>query len=238
VSALDIGQGDAILLQHGPHAVLFDTGPPGAPVVKELRRSGVTRLDVLVITHSSADHGGGARQVLDAFPVGLVLDGRKAKSEHAHGDGGEGGGERFEDVSASTRKAVTEAGLQVRAGPIDVEVLWPPPGASRAGDPNLTATVAVARANGRSVLLTADAESDVLLPLDLPDVDVLKVSHHGSEDEGLPALLDEAKPEAALISVGDHNTYGHPHPSTLQALKSVPDVRRTDEDGTSRIALP
>jgi competence protein ComEC len=237
VSALDIGQGDAILLQHATHAVLFDAGPPGAPVVKRLRESGVSRLDALVITHSSADHGGGAKAVLDALPVALVLDGRKAPDEHEHGDGGDGGGERFEDVPANTPKAVTAAGQHVRAGPIDIEIVWPPPDASRAGDPNLTATVAIARDGGRSVLLTADAESDVLLPLDLPDVDVLKVSHHGSADDGLPALLEEIKPEAALISVGRGNTYGHPNPATIRALSVVGSVRRTDQDGTARVAL-
>lgn len=237
VVVLDVGQGDAILVQHREHAVLFDAGPPGAPVVRELRKSGVRRIDAFVITHSSADHGGGAKAVLDALPVGLVVDGRKGPGEHEHGDGGEGGGARFEDVPVATPRTVAAAGQHVRAGPIDVEILWPPPGASRAGDPNRTATVAVARAGGRSILLTADAESDVTLPLDLPDVDVLKVAHHGSDDPGLPALLERTRPEHALVPVG-RNTYGHPTPGTMRALEAaVPDVRRTDEDGTSRIDL-
>ena len=238
VTALAVGQGDAILVQHGAHAVLFDAGPPGAPVVKELKAAGVRRLDAFVITHSSADHGGAAEAVLEALPVGLVVDGRKGPDEHEQGDGGEGGGSRFEDVPATTPRTVPVAGQHVRAGPIDVEILWPPPGASRTGDPNRTATVAVARSGGRSVLLTADAESEVTLPLDLPDVDVLKVAHHGSEDPGLPALLAEVRPEHALIPVGT-NTYGHPAPETLRALEgAVPDVRRTDEEGTIRIDLP
>jgi competence protein ComEC len=77
----------------------------------------------------------------------------------------------------------------------------------------------------------------VTLPLDLPQVDVLKVAHHGSKDEGLPALLEETKPKTALVSVGEHNTYGHPAPSTVEALRAIPDVRRTDQDGTVRVAL-
>ena len=238
VTALDVGQGDAILVQHGAHAVLFDAGPPGAPVVKELREAGVTRLDAFVITHSSADHGGGAAAVFAALPVGLVVDGRKGPSEHEHGDGGEGGGARFEGVPTNVPRTVPVAGQHVRAGPIDIEILWPPPDASRAGDPNRTATVAIARSGGRSALLTADAESEVTLPLDLPDVDVLKVAHHGSDDPGLPALLAKTKPEHALIPVG-RNTYGHPAPATVRALEAaVPDVKRTDDDGTSRIDLP
>jgi competence protein ComEC len=217
--------------------VLFDAGPPGAPVVEALKAAGVRRLDAFVITHSSADHGGGAEAVLEAMPVALVVDGRKAPGEHERGDGGEGGGSRYEDVPATTRRTVPAAGQHVRAGPIDVEILWPPPGASRAGDPNRTATVAVARSGGRSVLLTADAESEVTLPLELPDVDVLKVAHHGSKDPGLPALLEATKPEYALVPVGE-NTYGHPAPETMRALEAaVGDVRRTDEDGTSRVDL-
>ena len=74
------------------------------------------------------------------------------------------------------------------------------------------------------------------LPLDLPDVDVLKVAHHGSDDPGLPQLLEKTTPRTALIPVG-RNTYGHPTPETLAALEAVPDVRRTDRDGTIRVPL-
>ena len=236
VTALDVGHGDAILVQHGQHAVLFDTGPPGAPLVRELREAGVRRLDALVVTHSSADHESGVGAVFDAFGVGLVLDGRQTAAERSPEDGGEGGGVRFAGVPAGTTREVPAAGQRIAAGPIEIEILWPPPGASRAGDPNVTATVALVRAGNHSALLTADAESAVTLPLDLPRVDVLKVAHHGSEDEGLPALLEEVRPRHALIPVG-RNTYGHPHPATLRALRAVPDVRRTDEDGTSRIEL-
>lgn len=236
VTALDVGQGDAILVQHGQHAVLFDTGPPGAPLVREMRKAGVRRLDALVLTHSSADHESGVGAVFDAFGVGLVLDGRQAAAERSPEDGGEGGGIRFAGVPPRTAREVPSAGQRIAAGPMEIEILWPPPGVSRAGDPNLTATVALVRAGNHSALLTADAESAVTLPLDLPRVDVLKVAHHGSEDEGLPALLEEVRPRHALIPVG-RNTYGHPHPATLRALRAVPDVRRTDEDGTTRIEL-
>jgi competence protein ComEC len=86
------------------------------------------------------------------------------------------------------------------------------------------------------VLLTADAESDVLSGLDLQPVDVLKVSHHGSVDPGLPALLERLRPRVAGIEVGAHNTYGHPAPETLAALRTAGvAVYRTDRDGSIRI---
>jgi competence protein ComEC len=84
-------------------------------------------------------------------------------------------------------------------------------------------------------LLTADAESDVLGSLPLEPVDLLKVSHHGSADPGLPALLSILRPHAAIIEVGRHNPYGHPAASTLATLAAATRVLRTDRDGTVRV---
>jgi competence protein ComEC len=233
LSLLDVGQGDAVLLQDGPRAALFDTGRPGAPLVDELRASGVERLDLVVITHSSSDHEGGLTALLAAMPVGFVLDGRGPGREA----GGEGGGARFEGLPATLPRGIPEQGQRFSVGRVAVEILWPPPGEPRRGDPNLTAAVAVARTRTTSALLTADAESQVTLPLDPPDVDVLKVAHHGSDDPGLAQLLAATTPRTALIPVG-RNTYGHPTPATLATLReAVPDVRRTDRGGTIRVPL-
>jgi competence protein ComEC len=233
VTGLDIGQGDATLLQAGGHAVLVDAGPPGAGIVARLRAAGVRTLDALVVTHPQADHDGGAPAVLSALPVDLLLDGRggdrsptsRAIDAPAHRD--------------HTHVVAAQQGQTLRAGPLTLDVLWPPPGPATPGaDPNDRAIVALASAGGATALLTADAESDVLAPLDLPPVDVLKVSHHGSADDGLPALLQRLKPRIALIEVGARNTYGHPTPSTLQALRrAVPAIARTDTQGTVRIDL-
>jgi competence protein ComEC len=131
------------------------------------------------------------------------------------------------------------AGQEVRAGPLALRVLWPPRGRAAPGaDPNERAVVAVVTAYGARALLTADAESPQLAPLELGPVDVLKVSHHGSADPGLPALLERLRPRVALVEVGGHNTYGHPAPETIAALAaSVPLVRRTDQDGAVRVDL-
>jgi competence protein ComEC len=97
--------------------------------------------------------------------------------------------------------------------------------------------VALVRDGPFRLLLTADAESDVTGPLDLPPVDALKVAHHGSADPGLPALLRRLHPRVAAIEVGRHNPYGHPAGSTLAALRIVPEVVRTDRDGTVRLRV-
>ena len=85
------------------------------------------------------------------------------------------------------------------------------------------------------VLLPADAESNVTAGLELPRVEALKVAHHGSDDAGLPAMLERTAPRVAAIEVGADNTYGHPTPATLGALREVPQVVRTDRDGTVRL---
>jgi competence protein ComEC len=233
VTALDIGQGDATLLQAGGHAILVDAGPIGDGIARKLRAAGVRRLDGLVVTHPQADHDGGAPAVLAALPVAMLLDGR--------------GGDRSPTSTAidqparraSARVTPAQAGQVVRAGPLTLKILWPPAGPATPGtDPNDRAVVAIAGAFGATALLTADAESPVLAPLDLPPVDVLKVSHHGSADPGLPALLQRLRPRVALIEVGRHNTYGHPTAATLQALETaVPIVKRTDRDGAVRVDL-
>jgi competence protein ComEC len=86
------------------------------------------------------------------------------------------------------------------------------------------------------MLLTADAESDVLSTLDLGPVDVLKVSHHGSADAGLASVLERLRPRLAAIEVGAHNTYGHPVPATVATLRAAGvAVYRTDRDGSVRL---
>jgi competence protein ComEC len=233
VTALDIGQGDATLLQAGGHAILVDAGPAGASIVGKLKVAGVRRLDALVVTHPQADHDGGAPAVLATLPVAMLLDGRGSDRPPTS---------VAIDAPARrerTRITAAQAGQVVRAGPLTFRILWPPAGPATPGaDPNDRAVVAVAEAFGATALLTADAESSILAPLDLPPVDVLKVSHHGSADPGLPTLLQRLRPRVALIEVGAHNTYGHPTPTTLQTLAAaVPVVKRTDRDGAVRVDL-
>ncbi|MEO6496755.1 MAG: ComEC/Rec2 family competence protein [Solirubrobacteraceae bacterium] len=235
VSALDVGQGDATLIRHGPHAVLVDAGPPDGPILERLDELGVRRLDVLVVTHAQADHDGGAAAVLSELGVGMVLDGRDGISTPD--------GDRFAAVAAAghVRMVPAAAGQRIRAGPIRLDILGPRPEPARdhAGeDPNQRAVVAEVRDGAFSMLMPADAESDVLRALPLGPVDVLKVSHHGSADPGLPEVLDRLRPKVALIEVGEHNTYGHPAPDTLLALESVPRLYRTDRDGTVTIQPP
>ncbi|UGS37517.1 hypothetical protein DSM104329_03933 [Capillimicrobium parvum] len=234
VSFLDIGQGDATLLQDGDAAVLVDTGPPDGPIVERLRAAGVRRLDLLVLTHGEADHAGAAGRVLRAVPVDAVLDGSATAPA-----GGQAEIEGAIDGSRAQRLRPV-SGQRLRVGALELRVLWPPPEPPPPGGaPNDRAVVLLVRRGPASLLLTADAESPVTAPLDLPPVDVLKVAHHGSVDPGLPALLERVRPSIAAIEVGADNSYGHPAAETLAALRAarVPRVLRTDRDGTVRLTL-
>jgi competence protein ComEC len=208
-----------------------DTGPPDGPILARLRQAHVQRLDALVLTHAQADHEGAALAVLQAIPTRLVIDG---------GAGWRSVVQRGLPTALAAdraREVVPRAGETVTLGALKLRILWPPPPSGPLiGDPNERAIVARAEVGSFSLLLTADAESDVTAPLNLEPVDVLKVAHHGSADPGLPALLARLHPRIAAIEVGRHNTYGHPAPATLAALKhAVPTVLRTDRDGTVRL---
>ena len=225
VSVLDVGQGDAILLQPaGAPAVLVDGGPPGDGLAAKLRGAGVAQLGAAVVSHDQSDHAGGIEELLGRLPVARLAYARLSRRL------------RREAEAAGADPVRLVAGGSLRSGALRVEVLWPPRellAEPLAGaDPNAQALILLARWRGFSMLLTADAEAEAV-PIDPGPVDVLKVAHHGSEDAGLGALLDRAMPRLAVISVGAGNPYGHPTAATLAILAAhhVP-VLRTDVDGT------
>ena len=232
VSFLDIGQGDATLLQHGGASILVDTGPPDGPILRRLREAGVRRLDALVLTHAQPDHEGGG-------PTSSAPTGRGSCSTAAPAG-------RRRPARAPPPRRRARAGSRPRQEGAHARRHPPPrpvaaPAAGPAGAPTATPTTAPSSprvsVGSFDLLLTADAESDITGPLELPPVDVLKVAHHGSDDPGLPALLARMRPRFARIEVGRGNTYGHPTRATLAHLRAVPHVVRTDRDGTVRLHI-
>ena len=231
---LDVGQGDATLFQVPGAAVLVDGGPPEAGVAGKLRAHGVGALDVLVLTHGQRDHEGGVEAVIRALPVRLLLDGAAGTHDPAHARitaAARARGVRVVPAAAGHRIEVAGLRMRVLSPPRDAA---PDPGE----DPNQRAVVLVLSYRTADFFMPADAESDVTSALALPPVEVLKVAHHGSADEGLRGVLDRLRPRAAVIEVGAGNPYGHPAPSTIEALRSsVPAVYRTDRDGEVTISL-
>ena len=236
VRFLDIGQGDATLVQdgHGANA-LFDAGPPEGAVYRQLRAAGVGRLDLAVSTHQSRDHQGGFHELIGRMPIGLFLtNGYGTRDPDYHRM-------LHEADAAGIHRTVAEAGELLHVGRMTVRILGPPPhepGAPPPEDPNPIGVAAVVSQGAFDLWLSADAESDGILGYPLPPVEAMKVSHHGSADPGLPKVLDRLRPKIAAIEVGRHNGYGHPTPSTLAALSHAGvTTYRTDDDGTVTLTV-
>jgi len=230
IEVLDVGQGDAILLQPArAPSVLVDTGPPGAGLLGSLASAGVKRLAAVVVTHDESDHSGGLDELLGRVPFARLVYARLGEPL------------RMRAIAAGAVPTRVAAGRVLRSGRLRLEVLWPPrellTAPLGATDPNQQALVLLVRWRRFSMLLTADAEAEAV-PLDPGPVDVLKVAHHGSDDAGLAALLDRIRPRLAVISVGAANPFGHPTPTTLETLaKAEVSLLRTDQDGTVTIEV-
>lgn len=227
VTFLDVGQGDAVLLETPRARVLVDQGPPEEGAARQLEEMGVRSLTAVVLTHPQRDHVGGAADVLRQIDVAQVLEPGLEVS----------GPERDEALRVARDRGVpvrvVRAGSSFRAGGLALHILWPADAGAATEDPNANAVVLVATYGRTDVFLPADAESDVTRRLPLDAVDIVKVAHHGSDDEGLAGELRDLRPRVAVISCGRDNDYGHPHPDTLAALERSPGLStyRTDLDG-------
>jgi competence protein ComEC len=227
ITFLDVGQGDAVLLETPRARVLVDQGPPEGDVAGQLAGMGIRSLTALVLTHPQRDHVGGAADVIRRLEIGQVLEPGLAATGPEH--------EEALRVAAArdVPVRVVRAGATFRVGGLRLRALWPADPGTAFEDPNLNAVILVATYGTTDMLLPADAETDVTGRLPLPQVEILKVAHHGSEDPGLADELGELRPRVAVISCGRNNEYGHPRPQTLAALEGSPGLSlyRTDEDG-------
>jgi competence protein ComEC len=243
LTALDVGQGDALLLRSRSVTILVDAGEPDAGVVAALRRNGVRRLDLLVVTHPHLDHVGGAPAVLDALPVGEVW-------MHLPPDGAA----VVEQVSSTLRLA-RERGIPVRGPPpgarviigdVRIEVFGPPPGrpyAQTRSESNNTSIVLRASVEGvGSILMAGDVEREAQRDLLATFAtalrsNVLVVPHHGSRTTD-PEFLATVGAHTAVISVGRGNRHGHPHPDILATLERLGMlVLRTDRLGDVHVRI-
>ncbi|MGW6024917.1 ComEC/Rec2 family competence protein [Streptomyces sp. NPDC055099] len=242
----DVGQGDATVLAAGDGAgVVVDAGPDPVLVDRCLRSLGVTRVPLVLLTHFHADHVAGLPGVLRGRSVGAIqTTGFQEPPEQA----------RFVRAQAAAHRipvsqAVAGERRRAGAGALDWRVLWPMaagPGAGPAPDGANDASVTLlVRAMGMTLLLLGDLEPPAQRALTrtpavaaLPPVDVLKVAHHGSAYQD-PELLRRAAPRLALISCGRDNSYGHPAPRTVAALRAGgAEVLRTDTSGSIAVSGP
>jgi competence protein ComEC len=246
ITVLDVGQGDAILVEGGRGArMLIDGGPDPDRLLVELDRRlppWDRRLDLVVLTHPHEDHVAGLPVLLERYRVGHLY-------ETGMRGPGPGYGAFAHDLARSggPPRSLLATGAHITLDEIRFRVLWPDPGRVPREPPdagrgiNDVSVVLLGEVAGRRFLLTGDVEDDVdpiLASRGLPSVDILKVAHHGSATASTPAFLAAVRPSVAIVSAGAGNPYGHPARSTIDRLQSTgARVLRTDTDGSVAVAI-
>ena len=202
VANCDVGQGDAMVINlHHHRAIVIDVGPDPELIDRCLHQLGVKEIPLLVLTHSHADHIGGLKGARKNRKIGTTWFGNVQSGTHA----------RIDDI--------------------DIDVKWPD--GSPGHTPNNSSISATFTSPDFSIFAGGDIEPLAQQELrgKIGEVDIYKVSHHGSKFQDMD-LLRELSPTLAIISVGATNTYGHPAPSTISALEQLgAKVLRTDCDG-------
>jgi len=214
---IDVGQGDSILIDSGDTEVLIDGGDKAPGVVPFLKNKVDGVLEVIVATHPHADHIGGLTAVLASFEVDDIwINGDKSSSVTYS---------NFMSAVDAEVAAIHTAkrGGRIKAGDLILDVLNP-------SEPWLDST------NNRSIVLllsygdtdflfTGDAEKEAEASMVaaglIPNVEVLKVGHHGSRTASSGQFLQACRPEVAVYMAGVGNSFGHPHQETISTLTSI-----------------
>lgn len=232
VSFIDVGQGDSVLL-HAPGqcAMLVDTGTAAAGrlVVSELRAQGITTLDRVVVTHPHQDHFGGLVHIAEHFDIGALLDNGEVKST-------EYGFTAYAALRQRLNSSAVAAGHRWSCGGLNVEVLHPSVGYA-GGNTNDRSLVLEVRYHDFRLLLMGDVagqgEVELVGTGTVSQAAVLKLGHHGAPDSTSDALLDQVRPQLAVLSVGPENDIMAPGPHVLERLaRRGVRLLRTDRQGT------
>lgn len=228
VTFLDVGQGDAAIVEASGRTIVIDTGRTGREAGTFLRYLGSRDIDALVLTHADDDHSAGASYLAGHFRVREIWDNGLLRYP--------------ESLSAISRRSLGRGDVVTAPG-IAVQVLHPYPGfytldSNGADEENNSSLVLRVAGRRHSFLFTADisaeAEEDLLSLGPYLESSVLKVSHHGSRSSSSPGFIASVSPALAVISAGRDNPYGHPHKETLRRLRGIR-LYRTERDGAIKV---
>lgn len=231
---IDVGQGDSILIDLGETEVLIDGGEKAPGVVDYLKKGVDEPLEVMVATHPHSDHIGGLIAVLATFQVQQIwYNGENADSATYN--------EFLAAVQAEgTPVHVGRRGDRIVTGNLTFVVLNPRTVSGTINNNSIVLSLSYGQVD---FLFMGDAEKEaegaMLMASDIPvpDVEILKVGHHGSRTASSAAFLAATTPEVAVYSAGTGNRYGHPHQETLAALAQIgARVYGTDVNGTITVS--
>ncbi len=231
VTAVDVGQGECVVLTSGGETMVVDCGSSnsyiraGEEAAAYLNGVGVSRISCLVLTHFHADHANGVSSLMSRMPVDALWI-PDMEDEFGVRD-------RLTDLAEQngTQVCAVRAVSRFTLGDAAVTV-YPPVGA---GDVNEQGLTILCSAGDFDTLITGDmsaaTERQLIRKYELPDVEVLLVSHHGSKNSSAQEFLEAIRPDAALICVGN-NAYGHPTEEAMMRLSaSGAAIYRTDRHG-------
>jgi competence protein ComEC len=236
VTVLDVGQGEAVLVEApSGEVVLIDGGPSGPALLKALSKELGTgrRIDLVVLTHPQQDHVAGLVALAERYEVRAAAVNGWFSDLPAYSAWRAALGEQRTPVTVLT------SGQSARAGKLLFEVLSPPAGyiTSNRDDLNNSSVVLRLTYGSVSFLLTGDlafeGEDALLAATGDLRATVLKVGHHGSATSSGAEFITAVRPSVAVISAGQDNLFGHPSPATLLRLAGIP-VYRTDANGSVR----
>ncbi len=222
---IDTGNSDAILIQEGPQGVLIDgaDNDDEKTLPNYIQSQGIEKLIYVVATHPDADHIGGLDAVIQSIEVDHVLvSNGDAETKTYH-----------DFIQALMDKGLSPSVPLVHStflfGKGSFEVL----SAANEKDPNERSIVLLYTHGEDKVLLMGDAGQEIEKTIQCGKVDLIKLGHHGSSSSSHRDFLQQVAPEAAVLTVGRGNKYGHPHRETMETLEQLQiPVYRTDEGGT------
>ena len=230
VTFLDVGQGDAAVIQCGEHAMLIDGGDSqrSALLYSFLRQNGIRHLDYLVNSHPHEDHVGGMAAALNFASAGRIFC-----PEPDYDSPGLMNLRKYAALKGTSIE-VPELGKDYRLGSAVFRFLGPLRSAEDLNDRSLVLFLEYGKT---SFLFTGDMEweeeQSLLEAGVLRKATVLKAAHHGSGTSTGQRFLSAVRPAYAVISVGADNAYGHPHRGTLKRLKEAgAEIFRTDQRGS------
>ncbi len=227
ITAVDVGQGQSIILQNKNQYYVVDCGGDSASeaadrTAKELKSQGVFRIDGVIVTHYDEDHAGGVAQLLSRVPADkLYLPVTNEENDI------------LSELTASHSDKIVWVQEIFAQKSDDLTIIPAEPGQ----DGNESSLCVLFQPENCDILITGDrsfeGERQLMEQIDLPDLEILVAGHHGSKTSTSLELLRKTRPEAVIISVGTDNRYGHPTEETLNRLDLFGcTVYRTDLKGT------